>query len=365
MRGRILVFFCEHHGYLHDSIQYAFHQNLHMPKIPVDLTHTEIDLTNMDGIDSGSSAGSWSNPQCACNLQVLSRAAHRESFNSSIKPMIGDDQRSSWVDKHGQIKPVCMSDSTASFCFLVVKISQVHIILSRNWQSLVTKADWGAVLWTGFEKNTKNCQARCYMDVVVLLDCWTSIHLGQRTCSPSESLLQCIFLCLVAWTSLLVAYPKFLFATTIELIVNMAEHRPLRPLVLRCRMELDHSLLCHFSHIVGSASTQGFLETLKLDDPEDLKKSKGSGKTGSLGDRTMRELSLEDWDTLWNYMKLLWQLWNNKDLKCQTGLIHQHSSVCRSRFDMPPETQLRCFRCLIHFNHLDDMFLLYIIDSDL
>ena len=58
-------------------------------------------------------------------------------------------------------------------------------------------------------------------------------------------------------------------------------------------MELDHSLLCHFSHILGSAS-QGFLETLKLDDPEDLKKSKGSGKTGSLGDRTMRELSLED-----------------------------------------------------------------------
>ena len=119
-------------------------------------------------------------------------------------------------------------------------------------------------------------------------------------------------------------------------------------------MELDHSLLCHFSHILGSTS-QGFLETLKLDDPEDLKKSKGSGKTGSLGDRTMRELSLEDWDTLWNYMKLLWQLWINKDFKCQTGLIHQHSSICRSRFDMPPETQLRCFRCLIHFNHLDEI----------
>lgn len=56
--------------------------------------------------------------------------------------------------------------------------------------------------------------------VVVLLDCWTSIHLGQRTCPPSESLLQCIFQRLAVWTSLLVAYPEFLFATTIELILD-------------------------------------------------------------------------------------------------------------------------------------------------
>ena len=31
---------------------------------------------------------------------------------------------------------------------------------------------------------------------------------------------------------------------------------------------------------------------------QDLKKSKGSGKTGSLGDRTMRELSLEDYQPM-------------------------------------------------------------------
>ena len=120
---------------------------------------------------------------------------------------------------------------------------QVHIILSRNWQSLVTKADWGAVLWGGFEKNTKNCQARCYMDVVVLLDCWTRIHLRQRTCSPSESLLQCIFQCLAVWTSLLVAYPKFLFATTIEIWLR---HRPLHLSLVRSGgVEWNWTILCY------------------------------------------------------------------------------------------------------------------------
>ena len=163
--------------------------------------------------------------------------------------------------------------------------------------------DW---VW---EEHQNNYQSRCCMDVAVLLDCWTSIHVGQGTCSPSKSLLQCVFLRLAALTSLLVAYPKFLFG-----VISAA--------TCSNRDWIDSKYgwgaeLCAYHELCGVMSLLAcfgfsfysrFSWDPQLDDPEDLKKSKGSGKTGSLGDRTMRELSLEDWDTPWNYMKLLWQL---------------------------------------------------------